>query len=110
MNNRVYIKEADSTIDGGVNDVTEYVGSETEIICTYGCHNAFYVNGNANGSLLRIQDVRIIHMGKDITIFESWGFGDRTNSISVEIPTKMVKTITCGGHFGHTKAVDMSTY
>ena len=107
---RIYIKEADSTINGGVNDVSEYVGSDKEIICTYGCHNAFYVNGDANGSLLRVQDVRIINMGKDITTFECWANGDRTNSISVEIPTLLVVTITCGGHFGHTKVVDMSHY
>lgn len=106
----VYIVEANSTINGMVRDVTEYIGTGEHIICTLGHHNVFFVNGDQNGNLLRIQDVRIIHMHEDITEFECWSTGDRINSISVEIPTEKVETVICGGHFHTSNPVDMSHF
>ena len=109
-NMTIYIKEADSTINGGCNDVTEYVESEETIVCTYGGHNVFYVNGDANGSDLRIRDVRLIHMGENITEFECWSKGTRSDAVTVEIPTKNIKTLTCGGHWSSAYPVDMSHF
>lgn len=102
----VYIKESDSTINGGVNNVTEYVATEKTIICTYGGHNVFYVND----SDMRIRDVRLIYMGKKHTRFECWSKGTRAEAITVEIPTKNIETITCGGHWSSAYPVDMSRF
>lgn len=110
MINKKYIKEADSTINGGCNDVTEFIQPNTVIICTYGHHNVFYVNGDHNGNLLRLQDVRIISIGETVVEFECWKKGDRTNSVSVEIPLSIVETVTCGGHFSSAYPVDMSVF
>lgn len=105
-----YIKESDATINGGCNDVTDLIQTDNVIICTYGGHNVFYVNGDHNGNLLRLQDVRLIHISENTIEFECWKKGNRTHSISIEIPRNIVKTITCGGHFSSAYPVDMSVF
>lgn len=106
----IYIKESDSTINGGCNDVTEYVGTEEKIVCTYGGHNVFYVNGDANGSDMRLTDVRLIFMGKERTRFECWSKGHRADGVEITVPTKNIETLTCGGHSRNAYPVDMSHF
>lgn len=104
---RIYIQEGDNERHGLTQDVSKYIGTGKEIICTIGEGNHFYVNGE-----IKISDVRIIECGKDFTVFSCWKQGTRyENEVYIEIPTEKVKEIKCAGHY-HSQIfkADMSQF
>lgn len=103
---RIYIKEGDNEQHGLTSDISKHIGSDNQIICTIGEGNIFRINEE-----IRIDDVRVIDCGEDITSFECWKQGGPENKTLVELPTKMIKTIRCAGHLHSTiYKADMSQY
>lgn len=95
MENRVYIKEGDNERNGLTSDISQYIGTDTTIICTIGEYNTFRVN-----ETIRLTDVRIIENGEKYTTFRCWHPGSSKNEEStVEMKTDEIKSIRCAGHY-----------
>ena len=103
---RIYIQEGDNERYGLTSDISEHIGSDNQIICTIGEGNIFRVNEK-----IRIDNVRVIDCGKNYTTFKCWKQGGPENSSLVELPTEIVKSIRCAGHY-HSEIykADMSRY
>lgn len=106
---KIYIKEGDWEGCGNTSDISEHIGTENTIICTYGGGNVFYLNGDVNKHDISIRDVRIIEFGKEFVRFTILKNGNIEDASTFCINNEMVQTIKCGGHFGHHNGnVDMS--
>lgn len=106
---KIYIKEGDWEGCGNTSDISEHIGTENTIICTYGGTNVFYINGDVNKHDMSVENVRKIKFGKEFVRFTVLRSGNIEDATTFSVNNKMVKTVKCGGHFGHhNKDVDMS--